>query len=62
VGAGIFADVGDAVERCVAVGGVTRPDPAAQERYEQVYAIYRELYGNLRDSMHRLAAIRSSSR
>jgi xylulokinase len=57
VGAGIFADVGEAVDRCVAVAGVTRPDPAAQARYEQVYAVYRDLYGALREGMHRLAAL-----
>jgi xylulokinase len=57
VGAGLFADVGAAVERCVVVSGVTRPDPAAQERYERVYTIYRDLYAKLRDSMHQLAAI-----
>ncbi|HEX9371148.1 MAG TPA: FGGY-family carbohydrate kinase, partial [Roseiflexaceae bacterium] len=57
VGAGVFADVGAAVDRCVAVGGATKPDPAAQERYEQVYAIYRGLYGQLRASMHALAEV-----
>jgi xylulokinase len=56
VGAGVFADVGAAVERCVTVSGSTQPDPAAQARYEQIYAIYRELYGALKDDMHRLAA------
>ena len=57
VGAGLFADVGDAVDRCVAVSAVTRPDPAAQELYERVYAVYRQLYGQLRESMHQLAAL-----
>jgi xylulokinase len=60
VGAGLFANVGEAVDRCVAVSGATSPDPAAQARYEQVYAIYRDLYGELRASMHRLAAIAAS--
>jgi xylulokinase len=55
VGAGLFADVGDAVERCVQISGVTQPDPAAQERYEQLYAVYRQLYPALRASMHQLA-------
>lgn len=57
VGTGLFADVGDAVGRCVVVGGVTQPDPAARARYEQVYSIYRQLYGELRESMHKLAAL-----
>jgi xylulokinase len=57
VGAGVFASVGAAVDSCVAVSGVTRPGAAAQERYERVYAVYRELYGQLRGSMHKLAAL-----
>jgi len=57
VGAGLFASVHDAVDRCVAVAGTTQPDPAAQARYEEVYAVYREVYGALRESMHRLAAV-----
>jgi xylulokinase len=57
VGAGLFADVGDAVDRCVVVSGVTKPNYEAQERYDRVYAVYRELYGKLRESMHALAAL-----
>jgi xylulokinase len=57
VGSGIFADVGEAVDRRVAVAGITRPDPAAQARYERVYAVYRDMYGALREGMHRLAAL-----
>lgn len=56
VGAGLFANVDDAVDRCVSVSSVTRPNSTAQERYERSYAIYRELYPALRESMHRLAA------
>jgi xylulokinase len=55
VGAGVFADVHAAVDRCVAVSGSTQPNPADQARYERVYAIYRGLYGALREDMHRLA-------
>ena len=57
VGAGLFASVGAAVDRCVSVVGITRPDPDAQARYDEVYAIYRELYGALRESMHALAHV-----
>jgi xylulokinase len=57
VGTGAFADVNDAVERCVAIAARTAPNDADQARYEQVYAIYRDLYGHLRDSMHALAAL-----
>lgn len=57
VGSGLFADVQDAVGRCVAVSGTTQPDPAAQARYEELYAVYRGLYPALRASMHQLAAL-----
>jgi xylulokinase len=55
VGAGEFADVSAAVDRCVQVTGSTRPNSTAQARYEQNYAVYRELYGALRNAMHALA-------
>ncbi len=55
VGAGIFANVDEAVERCVAVTGTTAPDDDARSRYDAVYAIYRDMYAALRDGMHRLA-------
>jgi xylulokinase len=60
IGSGLFADVGAAVDQCVVVSGTTQPDPAAQERYNQVYAVYRDLYGKLRESMHQLAALAAS--
>jgi xylulokinase len=57
VGSGIFPNVDAAVAQCVAVGSVTHPDPAAQQRYAAVYAIYRELYGQLHTSMAALAKL-----
>jgi xylulokinase len=57
VGAGLFADVHAAVERCVRVSSTTEPDSAAQARYRQAYAVYHDLYGALRDDMHRLAEL-----
>jgi xylulokinase len=57
VGAGVFATVEEAVDRCVAVTGRTVPNPPDQARYAQVYAVYRDLYDALRDSMHRLAKL-----
>jgi xylulokinase len=57
VGSGVFADVGSAVERCVVVGEATRPDPAAHDHYEEVYPVYRDLYQNLRMSMHQLSSL-----
>lgn len=57
VGAGIFADVDDAVARCVRVQEHTPPDPATQARYERVYAVYRELYPALKQHMHTLTQL-----
>lgn len=56
VGVGAFPDVNSAVGRCVRLAATTDPGPA-QATYEAVYAVYRDLYGALRDSMHRLAAL-----
>jgi xylulokinase len=60
VGSGVFADVPAAVAQCIVVGGVTHPDPAAQARYDAVYAIYRDLYGQLRTSMAALSELAAS--
>lgn len=54
VGAGLFSDVREAVSRCVAVANVTKPNPDTQEHYEKVYAVYRTLYAQLRESLHAL--------
>lgn len=57
VGAGVFSNVNEAVTRCVALTGATRPDPQAQARYESAYAVYRDLYPALLKSSHALAEI-----
>lgn len=55
VGAGVFRDVDDAVARCVTLTTTTTPDEHTVARYDEVYAIYRDMYVALRDGMHRLA-------
>ena len=57
VGTGHFADVNDAVNRCVRVVATTQPNADAVTKYDQVYAIYRRMYGHLRDDMHALAGL-----
>ncbi|HWQ15643.1 MAG TPA: xylulokinase [Roseiflexaceae bacterium] len=57
VASGVFRDVYDAVDRCVAVTGTTAPNERDAAAYERTYAVYRGLYGALRESMHRLAAL-----
>ena len=43
VGAGVYADYADAVERCVRPFDVVRPDPARHALYEKKYAKYRRI-------------------
>jgi xylulokinase len=57
VASGVYRDVYEAVDRCVVVTGTTAPDAAAVAAYERVYGVYRDMYGALRDGMHRLAAL-----
>lgn len=57
VGAGVFADVHQAVDQCVVETGRTEPGDGIQSHYEVAYGIYRELYGQLHASMHQLAAV-----
>jgi xylulokinase len=57
VGTGHFADVDDAVARCVRVVTTTQPDTAHAAVYDRVYPIYQHLYTQLRDDMHALAAL-----
>ncbi|NTU85266.1 MAG: xylulokinase, partial [Chloroflexales bacterium] len=55
VGAGHFADVGEAVAAGVRVTGVTAPDAERVRRYDELYAAYTRLYPALRETMHMLA-------
>jgi xylulokinase len=48
VRAGVFADVGDAVERCVRPVDRVEPDPAWVEAYDDGYGRFRSLYPALR--------------
>ena len=57
VGTGHFADVNDAVTRCVRVVATTQPNPAMVAKYNQIYAIYRTMYSHLSADMHALAQL-----
>jgi xylulokinase len=43
MGVGAF-DGWDEIERFIQIGETVSPDPAAHERYEELYAAYRALY------------------
>jgi L-ribulokinase len=67
VAAGVFASIGDALEATrVATAFTYTPDASAKTSYDQVYAIYRELYdthGRERAAlMHQLKEIRANTR
>jgi len=40
----LFADVPDAVDRCVSVRSTVEPDPVWQAAYEDIYARFGALY------------------
>ncbi len=44
VAGGMFADVSDAVSRCVRVRATIEPDPAWQDTYTETYPRFRALY------------------
>lgn len=55
--AGIFDDWGPLHERWVKIERRILPDPAVKARYDQLYAIYRDLYRATRSQMARLAGL-----
>jgi xylulokinase len=55
VGAGLYADVAEAVAANVRVVATTAPNAARAARYDELYAAYTALYPALRPSMHALA-------
>ena len=55
VAAGGFASVEEAADALVHVTGRLRPEPAAAARYREIHAVYRALYGDLRERLRALA-------
>lgn len=51
------AGVSAVSERCVKITGSRFPDRTGQSRYEEYYAVYRDLYAALKGSMHELTRI-----
>jgi len=56
---GTFADVDEATSSVRTLDGTIEPDPARARVYDDVYEVYRGLYGTLRDDMHQLRALAS---
>jgi len=57
VGVGAWSDVDAACRATVRQTGVTPPQPDQVQKYERVYALYRDLYPALKDLSHRLSAV-----
>ena len=57
VAAGVFADVAEASARVRLRDEVTEPDGQRARRYDELYTIYRSLYGALREQMHELGRL-----
>jgi xylulokinase len=55
-GVGIWPDVDAACNATVRQTGVTSPQPKTVARYEQVYALYSQLYPALKDISHELSS------
>jgi xylulokinase len=59
VGAGEYPNIEAACKATIQVADETKPDRAATKRYNELFPIYRDLYGQLKESMHKLAAFGS---
>jgi xylulokinase len=57
VGTGVWADVDTACQATVKQTGRTTPAAETSTRYEQGYALYRELYPALKDLSHKLSVL-----
>jgi xylulokinase len=61
VAAGVYAGVGEASAVVGLREEVTEPDPERRKVYDELYGLYRSLYGANREAMHRLSAFASAS-
>jgi xylulokinase len=59
IASGTFADVEEATSVVRTLDDVTEPDAKRGATYDETYAVYRSLYGTLREDMHHLADLAS---
>ena len=57
IGAGIFADVQDAVRQCCRVTASHEPDAAVHARYQEFFNVYRDVQAVMVEPNHRLHAL-----
>jgi xylulokinase len=55
--AGTFSSIDEATSVVRTLPDITEPDPERVAIYDDVFAVYRSLYGTLREDMHRLAVL-----
>ncbi|MEO1614690.1 MAG: xylulokinase [Planctomycetota bacterium] len=55
VGDGAYKNIASACKATIEVAGTTPPDRKAVAAYNRIFPVYRQLYGDLKDSMHTLA-------
>jgi xylulokinase len=60
VASGALADVEEARAQVRLRAEMTEPDPARVARYDELYAVYRSLYGSLRNQKHELDRVASA--
>jgi xylulokinase len=60
LGSGLIADASALNREWVRIVDEIEPDPALASRYDEMFGIYLNLYGETRESMHRLGAIANS--
>lgn len=55
VGDGAYKSIESACKATIQVADETKPDRAAARNYNKLFPVYRDLYGNLKDSMSKIA-------
>ena len=55
VGTGVYSSYDEALATTIRITRVHEPDARNHARYQPVYALYREIYESLKDTMHRQA-------
>lgn len=57
VGAGVFANIGEACSVSVRFGDVVAPDPARSAQYDKFYALFRTLYPHMKEDFTALSKL-----
>jgi len=57
VGAGQFTDITSGANQMVRIDSVLEPDPERQQRYSQMFDIYKRLYPDLREAFQELSGL-----